>query len=143
MRSRAYFESAAYNLSAEFFPPDGFTIPAEDVTYLDDGATVRLADGALALRLVATPGHTEDGTMYVSEDAFAEENADAAHVAFVGDTIFRGSYGATHFPGGDEQTLLRSIQEKILALPDSTVLLSGHSAPTTVGEEKARPWYQA
>ncbi len=133
-RSRKYFRDPTYNLSRQFFPPDGFTIPEDEVTFLADDAVISLSEGSLALRLVPTPGHTEDGVMYVAE---AEP-----HLAFVGDTIFRASYGATHFPGGDERTLLASIQERILTLPDDTYLLSGHSEPTTVGEEKGRSWYR-
>ncbi|WP_294160560.1 MBL fold metallo-hydrolase [uncultured Selenomonas sp.] len=129
-RSQKYFESPTYNLS-KFFETGETIIPEDEVTYLADGTTVALENGALALRLVPTPGHTEDGTIYVGEG-----------VAFVGDTIFRASYGATHFPGGDEGVLIHSIKTKILTLPDDTVLLSGHSEPTTVGEEKTRPWYQ-
>ena len=132
-RSRVYFESPVLNLSRDFLPPDGFTIPAEEVTYLADDATVALTDGSLSLHLVATPAHTGDGTMYVADGP--------PHLAFVGDTIFRASYGATHFPGGDERTLIQSIRDRILTLPGDTYLLSGHSEPTTVGEEQGRPWY--
>ena len=133
-RSRKYFRDPTYNLSRQFFPPDGFTIPEDEVTFLADDAVISLSEGSLALRLVPTPGHTEDGVMYVAE---AEP-----HLAFVGDTIFLASYGATHFPGGDERTLLTSIKERILTLPDDTYLLSGHSEPTTVGAEKGRSWYR-
>lgn len=133
-RSRKYFRDPTYNLSRQFFPPDGFTIPEDEVTFLADDAVISLSEGSLALRLTPTPGHTEDGVMYVAETE--------PHLAFVGDTIFRASYGATHFPGGDERTLLASIQERILTLPDDTYLLSGHSEPTTVGEEKGRSWYR-
>ena len=133
-RSRKYFRDPTYTLSRQFLPPDGFTIPEDEVTFLADDAVISLAEGSLALRLVPTPGHTEDGVMYVAE---AEP-----HLAFVGDTIFLASYGATHFPGGDERTLLTSIKERILTLPDDTYLLSGHSEPTTVGAEKGRSWYR-
>ena len=133
-RSRKYFRDPTYNLSRQFLPPDGFMIPEDEVTFLADDAVVSLEQGSLALRLVPTPGHTEDGVMYVAETE--------PHLAFVGDTIFLASYGATHFPGGDERTLLTSIKERILTLPDDTYLLSGHSEPTTVGEEKGRSWYQ-
>ena len=152
VRSQKYFESPTYNLS-KFFESGALKIPADEVTYLADGTTVALANGTLKLRLVPTPGQTEDGTMYVTENAFevvventdGTENSVAAKnapcVAFVGDTIFKASYGATRFPGGDEATLLASIRTQILTLPDDTVLFSGHSEPTTVGEEKTRPWY--
>ena len=71
-----------------------------------------------------------------------EANEKGDRLAFVGDTIFRASYGATHFPGGDEPTLMESIKTRLLTLPTDTLLLSGHSEPTTVGEEQTRPWYQ-
>lgn len=153
VRSQKYFESPTYNLS-KFFEAGALKIPADEATYLADGTTVALVDGALKLRLVPTPGHTEDGTLYVTENALdavtkntdgADNSVDAKNtprVAFVGDTIFKASYGATRFPGGDEATLLASIQTQILTLPDDTVLFSGHSEPTTVGEEKTRPWYE-
>lgn len=153
VRSQKYFESPTYNLS-KFFEAGALKIPADEATYLAGGTTVALVDGALKLRLVPTPGHTEDGTMYVTENALdavtkntdgADNSVDAKNtprVAFVGDTIFKASYGATRFPGGDEATLLASIQTQILTLPDDTVLFSGHSEPTTVGEEKTRPWYE-
>lgn len=49
--------------------------------------------------------------------------------------------GLTHFPGGDEQTLMQSITQRILKLSQETVLLSGHTEPTTVGAERERSWY--
>ena len=101
-KGRKYAESPNWNLSANFFPPAGFTLPAARMTYLPDGACLALA----------------------------------------ADTIFRGSYGATHFPGGDEPTLMQSIKTRLLTLPEDTLLLSGHSEPTTVGEERTRAWYR-
>ncbi len=59
-----------------------------------------------------------------------------AQVAFVGDVVFHGSIGRTDLPGGDMQTLMKSIREEILTLPDDTVLYSGHGPPTTVGAER-------
>lgn len=138
-KGKKYAESPDWNLSANFFPPVGFTLPAARMTYLPDGATIALkAAPACRLQLLATPGHTEDGCTYVSE---ADETAGGDRLAFVGDTIFRASYGATHFPGGDERTLLKSIKTRLLTLPEDTILLSGHSEPTTVSDERQRPWY--
>ena len=139
-KGKKYAESPEWNLSANFFPPAGFTLPAARMTYLPDGACLALAAvPACRLHLIATPGHTEDGCTYVSE---ADETAGGRRLAFVGDTIFRASYGATHFPGGDERTLMESIKTRLLTLPADTLLLSGHSEPTTVGEERTRAWYQ-
>jgi glyoxylase-like metal-dependent hydrolase (beta-lactamase superfamily II) len=57
-------------------------------------------------------------------------------VCFCGDLIFNGSVGRTDLPGGDWDTLVKSIKEQIFTLPDDTRLLSGHGPITTVGEEK-------
>ena len=55
--------------------------------------------------------------------------------------IFKNSFGLTHFYGGDKRTLMQSVVNRILTLPDNTILLSGHTEPTTVGAEKTRSWY--
>ena len=128
---RAYAENPVWNLSAQTEAP----ITLSDVTYLADYSTVSLAaTSACDLTIIPVPGHTTDGAMYyMAKDG----------VAFVGDSIFEGSYGRTDMYGGDEATLLQNIRDKILTLPDETILLSGHSGPTTVREEKTRPFYQA
>lgn len=127
---RAYVENPVWNLSSQTEAP--ITLP--DVTYLPDYSTVSLASSsACDLTIIPVPGHTTDGAMYYTEKD---------GVAFVGDSIFQGSYGRTDMYGGDEATLLKNIREKILTLPPETILLSGHSAPTTVREEKTRPFYQ-
>lgn len=128
---RAYAENPVWNLSAQTEAP----ITLSDVTYLADYSTVSLADSsACDLTIIPVPGHTTDGAMYYT----AKDG-----VAFVGDSIFEGSYGRTDMYGGDEATLLQNIRDKILTLPDETILLSGHSGPTTVRAEKTRPFYQA
>lgn len=131
VNGRAYAENPVWNLSAQTEAP----ITLSDVTYLADYSTVSLADSsACDLKIIPVPGHTTDGAMYyTTKDG----------VAFVGDSIFEGSYGRTDMYGGDEATLLQNIRDKILTLPDETILLSGHSGPTTVREEKTRPFYQA
>jgi glyoxylase-like metal-dependent hydrolase (beta-lactamase superfamily II) len=57
-------------------------------------------------------------------------------LALVGDVVFAGSIGRTDLPGGDFGTLMRSIREEILTLPDDTRLLPGHGPQTTVGRER-------
>ena len=57
-------------------------------------------------------------------------------VAFVGDVVFQGSIGRTDLPGGDFYTLMKSIRQEVLTLPDETALLTGHGPPTTVGHER-------
>lgn len=117
-----YVKSPRWNLSDQF----GLDIVLDDVNFLDDGAKLALSDD-FSLTLIAAPGHTTDGAIYYS----AKNSA-----AFVGDTIFRGSIGRTDFYGGNPAQLHDTITEKVFALPDDTVLLSGHSEPTTVADEK-------
>lgn len=73
------------------------------------------------------PGHSPGSMAF-----YSKENA----VLFAGDVLFRGSIGRTDLPGGDYAQLIRSIQENLLPLPDSTVVYSGHGPSTTIGYEK-------
>ena len=93
-----------------------------------DGDTFRLeSNPACSLQVIHTPGHTPDSVVFY----------DAQHgTAFVGDTIFKGSRGNDQYPGGNGRQLISSIRQRILALPDETRLLSGHSDETSVGAEK-------
>ena len=117
-----YLSNSRYNLSC--FTGQEIYLP--DAVLLDEGDCVSLsANPAFSLRLIHTPGHTTDSSVYYNA---------SEHCAFVGDTIFKDSVGATHFPGGDVATLYQSIQEKVLTLPLVTTLYSGHSAPFTVAE---------
>ena len=104
------------------------TFNLTDAEYVNDGDEIKLnADPSVVLKVIHSPGHTPDSVLYY----------DATNkTAFVGDTIFKDSMGATHFPGGDFAQLQQSIRQKVLTLPDDTVLYSGHSEPTTVGYEK-------
>ena len=93
-----------------------------------DGEIFRLSSNPdCSLRVIHTPGHTPDSVI------FYDQRHD---VAFVGDTIFKGSRGNDQYPGGNGVQLIRSIRQKVLTLSDQTVLLSGHSDETTVGAEK-------
>lgn len=81
--------------------------------------------GGAPFRAVHTPGHSP-GHMCLIGDG----------VAFVGDVVFQGGIGRTDLPGGDYDTLMRSIATHILPLPDDTVLYNGHGPATTVGQER-------
>ena len=100
-----------------------------NVCMLREGDSVSLRDGSCSLRVIHTPGHTTDSVVYYSEKD---------RIAFVGDTIFKGSIGNYRYPGGNRQEIVESIIERIFVLPDDTVLYSGHSDKTTVGTEKSR-----
>ena len=126
---RDYVENPMWNLSAYF----GLDMTLDAVTYLDDFSEITLtANKNFGVKLIPLAGHTTDGAIYYS----ARDS-----VAFVGDSIFLNSFGRTDFHGGDELTLYKNLKEKVLTLPDETILLSGHSEPTTVGKEKFRPWF--
>lgn len=95
--------------------------------YFDDGEEFALqANPAFRLRAIHTPGHTPDSVTF--------HNA-AEGYAVVGDTIFRGCPGTTQYAGGNPRQLYDSIVGRIMPLPEQTILYSGHSEPTTVGEE--------
>lgn len=87
----------------------------------------RFAFGRCAFDVRFTPGHAPGHVVFVS---------DADGLALVGDVVFQGSIGRTDLPGGDFYTLMRSIREEILTLPDETVLYPGHGPATTVGHER-------
>ena len=121
-----YLLDARRNLSALCGPP----ILVHAAEHVNDGDLISLeVNPAFSLRVIYTPGHTTDSVVYYSEKD---------HVAFVGDTIFKGSIGNYQYPGGNLRDLRRSIIEGIFTLPDETVLYSGHSNQTTVGIEKRR-----
>jgi len=109
---------------APFF---GFKIdPGPEPTIdLQHGQILKL--GSVEFEVRHTPGHTPGMCiLYVASEG----------VCFCGDLIFRDSVGRTDLPGGDWETLLKSIHEQVFTLPDETRLLSGHGSETTVGEEK-------
>ena len=115
---------ATLNLSAAFGLP--IVSPPADVTVVD-GETYSAA--GLELRVREIPGHSSGHVVYVWMDHDPP-------IAFVGDVIFAGSVGRTDFPDGDFRQLADGIHRKLFALPDETVLLSGHGPETTVGREK-------
>jgi glyoxylase-like metal-dependent hydrolase (beta-lactamase superfamily II) len=89
----------------------------------EDGQVVEV--GTLKLEVRYTPGHSP-GHVCLIGDGFA----------LVGDCVFAGSIGRTDLPGGDFRTLMESINEKLLTLPDETILYSGHGPETSVGRER-------
>lgn len=97
----------------------------EPTVDLSHGQILHLGKNLLEVRHV--PGHTRGHVIFYSA---------AEAVAFCGDVIFQGSIGRTDLPGGNYNTLIHSIHEHILSLPDETRLLSGHGPETTVGRER-------
>lgn len=89
--------------------------------------------GEYAVRVVHTPGHCPGGVCLAVSKV---DDRGAPPVLFVGDTLFAGSIGRTDLPGGDYQTLLKSITEVLFAFPDDSVVYSGHGPETTIGRER-------
>ena len=89
------------------------------------GTTVRI--GSVELRVEFAPGHAPGHVILHAADQ---------GLALVGDVIFQGSIGRTDLPGGDLATLMASIRDRILSLPDDTRLFPGHGPDTTVGVER-------
>ena len=78
-----------------------------------------------------TPGHCPGGVCL----AISREGEQAVTL-FVGDTLFAGSIGRTDLPGGDMDTLRRSIRTVLFSYPDETPVWSGHGEMTTIGKER-------
>jgi hydroxyacylglutathione hydrolase len=104
----------------------------DDVRTLGDGEVVPLA--GLDFTIGHTPGHTPGSVTFRSGEA----DLDAL---FTGDLLFAGSIGRTDLPGGDWDTMQASLRDKVLPLPDETVVLPGHGPATTIGRERASNLY--
>ena len=89
---------------------------------LNDGDTIKV--GGLLLEVVHTPGHTPGGICLRCQGAL-----------FTGDTLFAGGIGRCDFPYGSEETLLRSIREKLLTLDKDVKIYPGHGGQSTIGRE--------
>lgn len=98
--------------------------PLADIM-LTEGDVIEI--GELRVQTLFTPGHAPGHVcFYLSEEA----------VLFDGDVLFQGSIGRTDLPGGDYALLMSTIREKLMVLPDNTVVLSGHGPATTIGDER-------
>jgi glyoxylase-like metal-dependent hydrolase (beta-lactamase superfamily II) len=113
---------AQVSMSAMAFGMSGENSPPADQT-IDEGDKITFGD--ITLTVLHTPGHSLGGVSFHNNG-----------VVFVGDSLFAGSIGRTDFPGGDYDTLIRSIKTKLLPLGDDVVVYSGHGPETTIGREK-------
>ena len=94
--------------------------------FLTDEEELSLA--GMKVRVLLTPGHTVGGVCYYLPQEM---------VVFSGDTLFAESIGRTDFPGGGAATLIRSIREKLMPLPDFIKVYPGHNELTTIGNERS------
>ncbi len=93
--------------------------------YVKDEEEITIA--GVTCRLIATPGHTKGSCCYYFE---------SDKILISGDTLFQESVGRTDLPTGSMSTLVRSVKEKLLPLPESVKVYPGHGDSTTIGHEK-------
>jgi len=105
----------------------GMASPGEVKIDQSIGPSDTVNTGSLSANVLHTPGHTEGSICLY----FAAQKK-----LIAGDTLFAGSIGRTDLPGGSMKKIMNSLQEKILALPDETVVVPGHGPLTTTGEER-------
>jgi glyoxylase-like metal-dependent hydrolase (beta-lactamase superfamily II) len=111
-------------------------VPEPDVAPPDhspgDGEAIQA--GAIRGNVMYTPGHTEGSIcLYVPKD----------RVLLAGDTLFAGGVGRTDLPGGDSAKLMASIEDRLMMLPNETIVVPGHGPETTIGQERrSNPFLQ-
>jgi len=108
-------QASAFGMRAAALPPPDRALAHGD----------RLRVGALEFHVRHAPGHSPGSVVFEGHG-----------MAFAGDVLFQGSIGRTDLPGGDFETLLKSIERELLTLPDSTIVYCGHGPETTVGRER-------
>lgn len=114
-------QASAFGVSIQAPPPvDAFYEPHVPFTF-----------GRHVVDILPTPGHCPGGVCL----AIGQAGTDPREL-FVGDTLFAGSIGRTDFPGGDHETLLRSIRAVLFTFPDDTPVHPGHGPATTIGRER-------
>ncbi len=115
----------------DYAPTSGlmYNLPFDNYTgeyiYLQEGDTIKLGDDEL--KVIEAPGHSPGHICFYN----AKQN-----FIISGDVLFNRSIGRTDLPGGDHETLLKNIREKLFVLPSETKVYSGHGPETTIGEEK-------
>lgn len=97
--------------------------PSRPDRLLRDGDRIDVGD--LSFEVLYTPGHSAGGICLSGHG-----------VVFSGDTLFNLGVGRTDFPGMSHERLMKSIREKLMVLPDETIVYPGHGPPTTIGDER-------
>ena len=118
-------------LVLDFAPKSGllYNLPFDnyngDFIYLEEGNKILLGNDELTV--IEAPGHSPGHICFYCA---------AQHFIISGDVLFKRSIGRTDLPGGNHETLLKNIREKLFTLPANTQVNSGHGPVTTIGEEK-------
>ena len=92
---------------------------------LDDGDVIHV--GELEFKIIHTPGHTKGGICLYCEQE---------KLLLSGDTLFRGTWGRTDLPTGSSKDIMQSITNKLLVLPEDTIVYPGHGKSTMISEEE-------
>ncbi len=124
-RDAVMLTDAKRNYSVFFASPSRVK---SQIKELEDNQKIKLEEIELEVRHI--PGHSPGGIALVLKKPKDK-------VVFSGDSLFFGSIGRTDLGGGSEEQLVRFIKEKLLILPDDTVVYSGHGPATSIGEERA------
>jgi hydroxyacylglutathione hydrolase len=115
----------------KFAPESGmrWSMPFENysgnIIFLKEGDEILMGDDKL--EVLFTPGHSVGHVVFYDRKQ---------GILIGGDVLFRMGIGRTDLPGGDSKALIKSISEKLLCLPDDTIVYPGHGEPTTIGFEK-------
>ena len=117
----------------------------EQVVSVHEGAAMELAN--LTFQVTHTPGHTEGSVMFTVHDVPSglpdEAAAQVDQTVVTGDVLFAGAIGRTDLPGGSDADMQRSLREKVLPLPDTSLVLPGHGPATTMARERlTNPYLQ-
>lgn len=123
MRSSISGQAMMFGLSAK----DYQDCPEPD-QYLQDGD--ELLVGNFKIKALFTPGHSPGHLSFFI--------AGERPTVISGDSLFKGSIGRTDLPGGNHRLLIKSIENKLLTLPENTIVLPGHGPDTTIFNEKNR-----
>jgi hydroxyacylglutathione hydrolase len=137
----AYFVKDKYRAPICIYPKDESTLRSGKVVAamygIDNFTTVEpdqylseqepVSFGNTTLSVIYLPGHAPGHVGFYHSDQ---------KILIGGDVLFRGSIGRTDLPGGDFETLINSIHQKLFTLPDEVIVYPGHGPATTIGEEK-------
>ena len=128
---KEWLSDPALNMSDDFFSDLKFVYEKKDVEImLEDGMELDFA--GTKIKVLHTPGHTPGSCCFY----IGESDPCGKPILFSGDTLFRSSIGRTDFPGGDGRKIIESIKNKLLPLPENTVVYPGHDEHTVISLEK-------
>jgi len=119
-----------------------FGLPVEETSpalgnYLAEGDVVEVP--GISLKALHIAGHSPGGLAFYCENPGKVNGNAAPPLLFSGDILFAGSMGRSDLFGGDEEALIKGIKEKLLVLPEETLVFPGHGPSTTIGDERC--WF--